>query len=195
MYCILVVGPPASGKSSFAEFLSEKIKIPMVSKDLIKEKLFDTIGFKSRNEKVNLGIASMDILYYFAEENMKVGQPFILENNFESKSKDDLNTLLEKYNYTPITVQFICDIDVLYKRFIERDQYSDRHRGHVVNTQYPEVEKEEYIPAPIEEFADKLHKRGMDNFQIGNNVIKVDTTNFDKVNYEDILDRIEEFKL
>ncbi len=86
MYCILIAGMPCSGKSTFAEYLSKKSKLPYMSKDIIKEKLYDTVGFKSREEKNNLGLGAMEILYYFAEEEMKTGNAFIIENNFENVS-------------------------------------------------------------------------------------------------------------
>ena len=55
----------------------------MLSKDEIKEKLFDRIGFQSRQEKVQLGLAAMEILYYAAERCLAAGESVILENNFE----------------------------------------------------------------------------------------------------------------
>jgi len=59
MYCILVAGMPASGKSTIAVRISESLGIPMLSKDSIKEMLFDDLGFHSRAEKVQLGTAAM----------------------------------------------------------------------------------------------------------------------------------------
>ncbi len=53
MYCILVTGIPAAGKSTMAETLAENLKLPVISKDTIKELLFDCVGFRSREEKVN----------------------------------------------------------------------------------------------------------------------------------------------
>ncbi len=60
MYCILVTGPPAAGKSTMAELLSDRLKLPALSKDRVKELLFDYVGFQSREGKVNLGVASTD---------------------------------------------------------------------------------------------------------------------------------------
>ncbi len=54
MYCILVTGIPASGKNTMAEVLSARLKLPVISKDTMKELLFDNVGFRSRREKVNL---------------------------------------------------------------------------------------------------------------------------------------------
>ena len=45
-----------------AEAIAEQLKLPVISKDTIKEFLFDHVGFQSRAEKVNLGIASMEIM-------------------------------------------------------------------------------------------------------------------------------------
>lgn len=93
MYCILVTGMPAAGKSTMAKALAEKWNLSVISKDAIKEVLFDHVGFGSRAEKVQLGIASMEIMYHMAEQLMKAGQPFILENNFEYSSGHRLTDL------------------------------------------------------------------------------------------------------
>lgn len=187
MYCILIAGMPAAGKSRFADWLSKKRNLPYMSKDTVKEILFDTIGFKSRAEKVALGNAARNILYYFAEEQMIINHPFIIENNFEDSSRDGMIMLLHKYNYTPITVLFDGDIGTIYRRFIERDQSPDRHRGHVVNSEYPEkAEKAPYKPMDFKAFAEGIQKRGFRRFNAGGEIIKVDCTDFSKVDYEEL---------
>ena len=50
MHCVLVGGMPASGKSHLARRLSKSLGFPMFSKDDMKERLFDTAGFRSREE-------------------------------------------------------------------------------------------------------------------------------------------------
>lgn len=114
MYCILVAGMPASGKSTIAVRISESLGIPMLSKDSIKEVLFDDLGFHSRAEKVQLGTAAMHILYYAAAQLMKVGKPFILENNFEDASIPGIMALLETHHYTAVTVRLTGDPEVIY---------------------------------------------------------------------------------
>ena len=128
MYCILVTGIPASGKSTLAAFLGEHLGLPVISKDRIKELMYDRIGFRSREEKVKLGISSMDIMYYFAEQLMKCRQPLILENNFENLSKLGLDAILERYAYKAITVTLTGDYGKIYQRFLERNNSPDRHR-------------------------------------------------------------------
>lgn len=191
MYGILVTGIPAAGKSTIAEVLSEKLGIPVVSKDTIKELLFDNVGFQSREEKVNLGIASMEIMYYIAGQFMKVRQPFILENNFEYSSERGIKHLLEKFQYPVLTITLTGDYKVVYQRFLEREGSSDRHRGHVVNDCYPEKkesnpEEQKATAISYENYVYGIKQRGFDAFLVDGKQMKVDTTDFSKVDLEKI---------
>lgn len=187
MYCILVTGIPAAGKSTMAEYLSEYFSIPMISKDTIKEVLFDYVGFRSREEKVKLGTASMHIMYYMAEQLMKLNQPFILENNFEYASKEGLNNILEKYAYKAITLTLTGDYGKIYERFVERNESKDRHRGHVVNDSYPEtVVGRKTAPVPLEHYIAGIISRGMDSFVSNGPHFVIDTTDFGNVDFDGI---------
>lgn len=195
----MIAGLPATGKTSFARYLSKRTKIPMISKDIVKERLFDTIGFKSRNEKVALGIAATELMYHFAEALLELGKPVILENNFENVSRPALIKLIEKHGCKTVTVRFYTEISVLAERFIIRDRSPERHRGHVVNTRYPEGEDAMPDKAPgisIEQYTDRYYtemkQRGMENFSIGGDEIVVDTTDFSKVSYERICNKLGE---
>lgn len=192
MYCILVAGIPASGKSAIAAFLSERFKLPVLSKDAMKEILFDEIGFASREEKVRLGTASAKLLYYAAGQLMQCGRPFILENNFEDASRQGLLDVLEKYGYTAVTVMLTGDYRAIYTRFLAREKSPQRHRGHVVNDRYPEDE-ERRTPAPIsyEGFVAGITGRGMDRFMLPGPRIVVDTTDFGRVKWEKLLEEIQ----
>lgn len=193
MYCILVTGIPASGKSTMARFLAEAFGLPVISKDRIKECMYDTIGFRSREEKVKLGIASMQIMYDLAEELMRSARPFILENNFENVSKEGLLTILEKYEYKAITVTLTGDYKIIYQRFLERNRDPGRHPGHVVNDCYP-GSKEINNPVQIsyESFVEGITQRGMDSFTANGPQIILDTTDFGRLDREDLVRRIQD---
>ena len=191
MYCILVTGIPAAGKSTMAEFLAEYLGLPVISKDKIRELLYDTIGFSSREEKVMLGLAGMNIMYYMAEQLMKKGQSFILENNFENVSKEGLVAILEKYSYKAITVTLTGDYEKIYQRFLKRNDSPDRHRGHVVNDCYPEKMKNNFVASiPYESFVNGIVNRGMDRFVANGPHIILDTTDFTRIDKERLLQQI-----
>lgn len=190
MYCILITGIPAAGKSTMAGILSKALDLPVISKDKIKELLFDTIGFRSREEKVKLGIASMDIMYHMAEQLMDRKLPFILENNFENASKEGLQAILEKHGYTAITVTLTGDYQKIYERFVDRNNSPDRHVGHVVNDYYPQERPQNVHTLSYEEFVAGITKRGMDTFAANGPHIRVDTTDFDQVDKEELVRKI-----
>lgn len=199
MYCILVAGMPAAGKSTMAKVIAEKWSLPVISKDSIKEFLYDNIGFQSRADKVNLGVASMEIMYYVADQLMKAVQPFILENNFEYASEQGVKALLEKYQYAALTITLTGDYKVIYQRFLERESSPDRHRGHVVNDCYPEKKAhspEEINAAAIsyEDYVRSVEHRGFDAFCVDGEQIKVDVTDFAKLDMEKLFLQIAAWK-
>lgn len=193
MYCILVAGMPASGKSTIAKYLAEQLKIPMISKDNLKEIMFDEIGFKSRAEKNKLGVASMKIMYHVAEQMMRVSVPYILENNFEDISKEELLQLLDKYGYTAVTVRLTGDYEKIYERFAARDRSPERHRGHVVNDCYPEVgavDRAEAKMLDLDGFLYGIEHRGYERFVANGPCIVVDTTDIVAVDMDNVLEQV-----
>ena len=178
-----------------AAFLAEHFGLPVISKDKIKEFMYDDIGFCSREEKAKLGIASMNIMYYMAAELMKSNQPFILENNFEKISREPLIQILEKYSYKAITVTLTGNYSKIYERFTERNSSPDRHRGHVVNDCYPEKTPNKDInPISYENFVSGIIDRGMDSFEANGTHIVVDTTDFNDIHIETLIEEINSYR-
>lgn len=186
--CILIAGLPATGKSTFTRLLMDELGVPCISKDAIKESLFDSLGFQSRAEKVKLGEAAYRILLDQAETMLKRGMNVALENNFEDTSRAPLVEMLERAGAKPISVMLDGDIAAIHERFLHRDQSPERHRGHVVNTRYPETEPTPYIPLSLETFAAGMEARGYRRFDAGGPRLVVDTTDITSVNWHAVLD-------
>lgn len=191
MYCILIAGVPASGKTRFAAWLSARRALPMMSKDAIKERLFDTVGFSDRAGKVNLGRAAELILMDFARAQLAADKPFIVENNFEAANEPAWRELLARAECAAVTVRFDGELPAIYARFVERERSPERHRGHVVNTRYPEAEPAPCAPPPLDAFCAGMEARGFRRFSVGR-LISVDSTDFARVDYEDIVRAIDE---
>lgn len=188
MYCILIAGMPATGKSTLAENLAAALGVPMFSKDAIKERLFDEVGFQSRAEKVRLGNAAARIIEDCAEQMLRAGKPFILENNFEDATLSAVKTLLVRHDCTPLTILLTADMRTVYDRFVARNQSPTRHRGHVVNTCYPEKEPHAVVAPPsFETYAAAMAARGFDRFDVGGPRLRVDTTDWAQVDLAGIM--------
>ncbi len=191
--CILIAGLPASGKTTFAERLGAELAVPVLSKDRLKEILYDTTGFSTHEGKVALSTAATRLLYYYAESLMRAGLSFILENNFENVTKPQLQNLLLTYTYHPLTVRFGGDIRVIYERYIQRDAAPGRHMGHRSSSAYPAPPGERLLAAPmtIDEFISGVESRGIRDFSVGGDEIYVDTTYFEQVQYGEIIEKIQ----
>jgi len=179
-YVILVAGIPASGKTIYAQHISEKLNIPFIGKDAIKEKLHDVIKFDtSKRENSQLyGAASYSVFFHIAECLMKADVSFVFESNFSPASANVLLPIIQQYNYQALTVLFDADIKVLHKRFCERDVTDERHPGLVTKgTDLHNFDTFSKGTLPLRDFC------------IGEK-ITVDTTDFSTVDYNKIDDLV-----
>lgn len=191
MYCILITGIPASGKSFLAEYLAKNLLLPMFSKDRVKELLFDTVGFHSREEKMILNDIATEMIYLYAKSLMKSKHAFILENNFEKSSQSIISSLMRQFDYKSITINLSGDYCKIYERFCERNRKSERHPGHVVNDCFPRVvTPADYEQVTYDQFVSEIKKRGMDCWDIGGSRIHFDTTDIEQFDWEAVVQQV-----
>jgi cytidylate kinase len=195
---ILVSGLPAAGKTTFADWLSSEIYVPLICRDRVQGKCLE-IGrnnFESvplSNEEYNSIFASggslPSVLYwFFCEEIMKSSSPLIIESVFITKEKEIISGLIQKYNYKTVNVHFDASIEVIHHRFNDRI-YNNIGVGN-------NVEKQKEIEIPFEFFKKEFENdEGMDvkNFRYGDCIIYVDTTDFSMVSYTDIAEQIQRY--
>ena len=162
---IIVSGMAAAGKTTFAKWLSQEIRVPLLSLD----ELWDEIG-----------TASIPFAQYWilCEDIMKHSKPLIIEFGFDDGQKSKLNELVEKYNYQAVNVHFFTSIEVAHRRFNDRRKYD-------MGGAKPQITLEDY--ADITESPVK--------FSFGDCVINVDTTDFSKVSYEGIAKHIRQYAM
>ena len=171
---IFVSGLLAAGKTTFSEYLSYKFHVLLINKDYVKEILCDTVGFTNREENLKLSNATHQLMRHVAENSMKIGLPIILESNFNPDDAKYFENEIQKYNYTPITIQFTGDKKILFERFMER--WENRHWGH-----------KSFEPS-WEMF--ESQQEGWERFNVGGEKLIVDTTDFNNVDYDEILAKI-----
>lgn len=177
---IIITGELAAGKTSYGKKISRVLEIPFFSKDEIKELLYDSISCANLDyeAKRKLGASSYSIFYYIMEEQMKVGRTLIVESNFVKESVPIIKKLLNKYNYKSITIRFEGDLQILHNRFLKREYSTERHIGLVSNGVFDDFKNFEQTALKSKEF------------KINNNEILVDTTDFSKVNFDEIIHNI-----
>lgn len=152
--------------------------MPLVSKDNIREALFDRLGWKDRKWAQELGRASVDMMFYFAQAELSVGGSIIMDNSFYPPiSNPRFQALKEQFHAE--SIQIVCDSDreTLFQRFKSRADAGSRHPGHGDRD-------------VLEELYTNLADDSSQALEIGGSVIEVNTTDFAKVNYQEILKQV-----
>lgn len=130
-YVVLVVGRPAAGKSTISATIAERWDLPVVSKDGLKEILFDTLGVGDRAWSVTLGRASFALLDHVIELQLRAGRPFLIDAAYDAAFEDlKFREWQERYGFTAVQVHCTASPDELMRRYARRAVDGTRHPGH-----------------------------------------------------------------
>jgi len=175
---IVISGPPCTGKTTLGNKIAEQFDLPFVSKDDIKELLFDSLGIKDREWSRQLGISSYRLLYYFIEAILRAGNSLIVESNFQDEyDSEQFQNLMKNYGFTTLQIQCKTKGEVLFKRFKKRSESGERHPGHVDHLNYSE-------------FEESLLKGSYKPLEIEGEVVYIDTTDFKEIDYNNLFNKI-----
>jgi predicted kinase len=131
---VVVHGPPAAGKSSIAGPLADRLRLPLVAKDVIKEAIADELAPDGMDLDLShrLGAVSFAVLWSVAAGCREA----VLEGNFLPAAARPRLAALDP---NPVEVFCRCPLDVCISRYERR--LTDRHAVHVP------------VVPPIEQFA------------------------------------------
>ncbi|MDR2569278.1 MAG: hypothetical protein LBD23_03130, partial [Oscillospiraceae bacterium] len=130
----------------------------------------------SIEESRRFSAVTFDGMMYIAERFMETGYPIILEGNFVPggiKKTDEAGTikkLIDKYTCHPLTYKFVGDTRILHKRYIERDKLPERGQVNAMHGGIPHYDFDRFC-------------RNLDAFDVGGETVEVDTTDFEKVDF------------
>jgi len=124
---IIILGCPASGKTTLARRLAAELSVPILSKDDIKEALFDVLGFSDRERSRRLSEACFAAQLRMAETQLDAGLSCLLEGNW--RAGHAAGVLEAQARSGARTAQVWCHAStaVILRRFEARV----RHPGHL----------------------------------------------------------------
>ena len=129
---VLVNGPPCAGKSHLTEVLAASTSLPIMTKDMIKETVYDTAGWADRDWSRRLGTAASALLWVFAHSLLSQGQDCLIEANFRaSLAANELSRLASNLDFTSAQLFVTAVPAALAERFRTRVRLQTRHPGHL----------------------------------------------------------------
>lgn len=175
---IIITGLPATGKTTLGRKLANELNLPCISKDDIKELLFDTMGFEDREWSKKIGVSSYELLYYMAESILKSGSSLVLEANFDPRfANKKILELKGTYNFELFQIRCFTEGEILFERFKKRAESHERHQGHVDSENL-----DEWYPILLQGKIEALN--------IGGEFFDIDTTEFNNVNYDELVNAL-----
>jgi predicted kinase len=124
---IVVTGPPAGGKTTIAEGLAYELRLTLVAKDAIKERLFDAVGTGDREWSRAVGRATFELLFARVAAALRESRPVVAEANFYASAAEPSFASLPPFR--PLQIHCSAPTDVLLARF--RARAGTRHAGHL----------------------------------------------------------------
>jgi hypothetical protein len=159
--------------------LSQQLNIPCFKKDTIKEAMADGFGVGNEEVRDKGSAATFKVMHHIAECFSQVGKTCILEANFRLSEGDEIKLLLEKYNAKCLTFLFTGDLNILFDRYRNREDAGERHWIHLDSG-----ERHDFVNGHLH------HKMG--KLEVGQ-VINVDAVDFEKVDYNYLIESAKKF--
>lgn len=117
----MVSGLPGSGKTTLAQALAERLELPLLSKDVIKEALADVLGSGDEDWSRTVGAAAFEALFAVARDVPTA----VIESHWTAVSRPSLVALERPM----LEIHCSCSDDVLRSR-LEARAAIDRHPIH-----------------------------------------------------------------
>lgn len=128
---LLIMGDLATGKSTFANMLSQRLDTVLFCKDPIKENLANTFGYSNRAENLKLSYATAELMYLIFRGFAQINKDLILESNFRIGELEKLHQIAADNDYQVLTLVLRGDVEVLHRRYLNRMHHENRPAVHL----------------------------------------------------------------
>lgn len=180
---IIVTGYCATGKTTFSQKLSDEINIICFNKDYIKAVLGKNLDIDTPEQRSRLSVTTFNLIVHNMEIFMEKKIPIIVESNFKLSEGKVIKELIQKFNCQALTFLMLGNLKVLHKRFVERDNKPERDKANRSEGAFNDYDKFEKAIKPLGEF------------NVGSKIIKIDTSNFENIDYKEYIEEARNFLL
>ena len=165
---VLLNGPPCAGKTHLLDYIAKTFCLPAMSKDILKESLYEKLGWSDRAWSRKLSQAAMALLYEYAASLLSQDQSCLLEANFRADcAQGELEALRARVKFRTVQIFVWAQPEILHLRFQERARSASRHPGHL-----DQVLQQEYS-------TDSIPQSQLRPVETGEPVLQLETTYMD----------------
>jgi predicted kinase len=128
---LIVSGAPGSGKTTLARRLAADLRLPLISRDEVKEALADAMGNPTDvPASKKFGAGSVAMLYLVARQLLEARVGLILESNFRrGLSEAELRPLVALSE--PGLIHCTASDELVRRRYDDRHLRGERHVAHL----------------------------------------------------------------
>lgn len=170
---IIITGHPGSGKTTLAKRMADEWKLVYISKDALKERIFDGLGSSDKAWSLKVSGVAHRIMDDTVRQELGAGHSIIVESNFKPEIDSERFSAIVK-EFGAECVQILCKAsgDVLFERWNKRIETGERHEGHAEAISLDEIRHDLSLPyTPL---------------QLPGRLVEVDTTDFNAVALPDL---------
>ena len=118
---VVVTGPPGAGKTTIARGIAERLQLPLIAKDTIKEALFDGLGVGDVEWSQRVGTATYLAMLGLLEDSVAAGASVVAEANFVCGS--ELETRLAALPAGFVQIHCTAPLELLLERYGTRERH------------------------------------------------------------------------
>ncbi|MBS0394785.1 MAG: ATP-binding protein [Proteobacteria bacterium] len=140
--CLVISGPPCTGKSTLATRIARASGWPLLAKDAYKERVFDHLGHADRAWSRRVSALAWDLLLEESARLLGAGASCLVEGNLREPQRRRLGAAVAAARATVLEVECRAQPERLLERYRARAAGGARHPGHVDLEALAEVEAE-----------------------------------------------------
>jgi len=180
MKLIIVQGESATGKTTLVKRLATDLNLPYFMKDDYKERRYDELGkIPSLRQWSKIDNDSWEAIYAAIQQAVDSDGSLIIEGNFWRKQRARIRKIVPE---SASVAEVFCTADpaMIWQRFHERHRQGNRHPGHRDHLWGPTMW--------LDLTCSKLGWHWIKPVGISQRLLRVDTTDFSKLDYQAIKD-------
>jgi adenylate kinase family enzyme len=126
---IVIYGPPASGKTSLAHEISAHLRIPVLSRDLLKEGIADSSSVNTDDQRFAVGQQAYRLFYRLLAEVINANSSVVVESAFVyADAHESLQPILQQAN--ALAIRCWANPTTVIHRYRQRMEAGKSHRSH-----------------------------------------------------------------